>query len=216
MATTSKKSSGSQINQRGITQGNTLVGPRSGLPIDEVVDSNGIRRLAVDAALTLDTVSVNIDDLTPDKDQVSIGDHISGNNMVVNADGSIDVNAKLDASDGDNVAISDGTDTLQINSDGSINVKFNVSTTPTIANVVATLANTEYSYAFPANTAKYKVSARGLSKLKVAFVLGDTSTNYVTVTPGAKLTEENVLLNSTVLYFQATKPLEVVEILSWL
>jgi len=122
MATTSNKSSGTQINQRGVTQGNTLVDPVTGLPVAVISDTNGVKRLAVDAAITLDTVVVDIGDLTPDKDQVSIGDKVTGNNLKIQADGSIDVNAKLDASDGDNVAISDGTNTLAVNTDGSINV----------------------------------------------------------------------------------------------
>lgn len=127
MATKSNRSSGTQINSRGITQGNTLVGPKSGLPIDEVVDTNGVRRLAVDAALTLDTVTVNIDDLTPDKDQVSIGDPDTGFSLEIESDGSINANVEVDAADGDNIAVSDGTNTLAINPDGSINVNITTS-----------------------------------------------------------------------------------------
>ena len=95
MATTSNKSSGTQINQRGVTQGNTLVDPVTGLPVAVISDTNGVKRLAVDAAITLDTVVVDIGDLTPDKDQVSIGDKVTGNDLKIQADGSIDVNAKL-------------------------------------------------------------------------------------------------------------------------
>ena len=105
MATKSNRSSGSQINQRGITQGNTLVGPRSGLPIDEVVDANGVRRLAVDSSITLSGATINVD-LDVADDGVHIGNPVTGTVLLVNPDGSINTNVKVDAKDGDNVAIS--------------------------------------------------------------------------------------------------------------
>lgn len=104
MATKGTKSSGTQFNNRGVTQGTTLVGQRSGLPIDEVVDTNGIRRLAVDAAVTLDGSAIAVD-LDPDQDGVYIG-NANGNILIVEADGSINANTEVDASDGDNIAIS--------------------------------------------------------------------------------------------------------------
>lgn len=122
MSTKSTRSSGTQFNARGVTQGNTVVGPRSGLPIDEVVDTNGVRRLAVDAALTLDSVTVDTRELRPNTDQVGIGDPESGYTLEILSDGSINANVQVDAADGDNIAISDGTNTLHINPDGSINV----------------------------------------------------------------------------------------------
>ena len=87
--------------------------------------------------------------------------------------------------------------------------------TPTIANIVAVLANTEYSYALPLNTTRYSVMARGMGKLQVAFTSGDTSTNFITVSPGAKLREECASTMSIILRFQSTKAGEVIEILSW-
>lgn len=129
MATKSNRSSGTQFNNRGVSQGTTLVGQGSGLPIDEMVDTNGVRRLAVDAAITLDAVTIDVDDLTPDKDQVSIGDPVTGAHIRVEANGSINANVEVSAADGDNIAISDGTDTLAINPDGSINVNVTTSNT---------------------------------------------------------------------------------------
>lgn len=128
MSTKSTRSSGTQFNARGVTQGNTLVGQKSGLPIDEVVDINGVRRLAVDAALTLDSVTIDTRELKPDTDQVGIGDPQSGNTLEIEADGSINVNVELDAADGDNIAIHDsGGNELNINPDGSINVNITTS-----------------------------------------------------------------------------------------
>lgn len=128
MSTKSNRSSGTQLNSRGVTQGNTLVGPRSGLPIDEIVDTNGVRRLAVDAALTLDTVTVDTRELKANTDQVGIGDPQSGYTLEILADGSINANVQVDAQDGDNIAIHDSAgNELNINPDGSINVNITTS-----------------------------------------------------------------------------------------
>lgn len=122
MATKSTKSSGSQHNSRGVTQGNTLVGPRSGLPIDEVVDSNGTRRLAVDANFVAQNVQATVD-LDVAEDGVHIGDPDTGFTLQIESDGSINANVEVDAADGDNLAIHDSQgDELAINPDGSINV----------------------------------------------------------------------------------------------
>lgn len=82
---------------------------------DEVND-----RLRVDASVTAVVAGVTLDAATSD---IAIADRVTGNLLKVNADGSIDANVVVSASGGDNIAISDGTNTLDINSDGSINVK---------------------------------------------------------------------------------------------
>lgn len=105
MATKSTRSSGSQINQRGVAQGNTLVDPKTGLPIDVVVDSKGVRRLAVDSTITLSGVTLDVALTVPD-DGVHIGNPSTGDILLINPDGSINANVKVDAKDGDNVAIS--------------------------------------------------------------------------------------------------------------
>lgn len=122
MATKSNKSSGTQHNSKGVTQGNTLVGPRSGLPFDEIVDSNGKRRLAVDANFTAQNVTAEVNLDVPD-DGVHIGDPDTGFTLQIEADGSINANVEVDAADGDNIAIHDSAgDELNINPDGSINM----------------------------------------------------------------------------------------------
>jgi hypothetical protein len=82
---------------------------------DEVND-----RLRVDASVTAVVAGVTLDAATSD---IAIADRVTGNLLKVNADGSVDANVVVSASGGDNIAISDGTNTLDINSDGSINVK---------------------------------------------------------------------------------------------
>lgn len=77
-------------------------------------------RLRVDASVTAVVAGVTLDAATSD---IAIADRITGDLLKVNPDGSIDANVVVSASGGDNIAISDGTHTLDINSDGSINVK---------------------------------------------------------------------------------------------
>lgn len=105
MATKSNRSSGSQHNQRGITQGTTLVDPKTGFPVCVKEDLAGDYRLCVDASLSVDNIDINVD-LDVINDGVHIGDMTTGDTLTVNPDGSIDVNTELDAADGDNVAIS--------------------------------------------------------------------------------------------------------------
>lgn len=216
MATKSTRSSGTQHNARGATQGNTLVGPRSGLPIDEIVDGAGVRRLAVDTSINVSGVTITTDDLNATDDAVRLEDPNTGAHLKINANGSIDVNVQVSAASGDNIAISDGTNSLFINPDGSINVNISPVTTPTIVNIVATLANTEYSYNLPTNTKKFSLMTRGIAKTKMAFISGQTSTNYITISPGARHEESGLNLTATTVYFQLSKAGETVEILSWL
>jgi hypothetical protein len=80
-------------------------------------------RLRVDAAVSATISNVQIEDSDGDK-------------LDINPDGSLNVNianpmaVEIDAADGDNIAISDGTDTLAVNPDGSINVTGNVDASP--------------------------------------------------------------------------------------
>jgi len=76
-------------------------------------------RLRVDAVVTASIGDIIID---AEESDIAIKDRITDNLLKINADGSIDANVSITAVGGDNIAISDGTDTLAINSDGSINV----------------------------------------------------------------------------------------------
>jgi hypothetical protein len=105
MVGTTKRSAGTRHTQRGPVQGEVLVDPITGLPIDVIVDGTGKRRLAVDAALSIDSVSVEVD-LDFIGDGVHIGDRDSGYELRIESDGSINTNTEIDASDGDNISIS--------------------------------------------------------------------------------------------------------------
>ena len=97
--------------------------PYTNLDADQVLKQSfdeANDRLRVDASVTAVVAGVTLDAATSD---IAIADRNTGYLLKINADGSIDANVVVSASGGDNIAISDGTDTLAINSDGSINVK---------------------------------------------------------------------------------------------
>jgi hypothetical protein len=108
MSTKSNRSSGTQHNQRGVTQGNTLVDPVTGLPVAVITDSNGVKRLAVDANFVAQNVQANVN-LDSDEDEVAVEDPDTGAHIRVELDGSINANVEIDAADGDNV-LSVGTE----------------------------------------------------------------------------------------------------------
>lgn len=132
----------------------------------------------------------------------------------ITLDGAIEVS--LNAPD-DNVAISDGTNTLVINPDGSINVNaiidLDLPGTPGIVNIETTNLNTEYSYILPIDTKKFSIQAR-LGRLKLAFNSGDTNITYITINYGCSYVVENIKTSST-LYFQSNKANDIVEINTW-
>lgn len=101
---------------------------------------------------------------------------------------------------------------------GGIPVTANIPgvTQPTIANVTATLANTEYSYTFPVNTKRFRIKLRDTgAKLKVAYIATTSGTTYETLNSGAYLEEGDIEVISITIYFQATQPAQIVEITSW-
>lgn len=122
-----KRSSGTVFTPKGVTQGNTLIDPNTGQPVDVIQDNTGTKRLAVDANITAQVGDLEVN-LDADNDSVSIGDAASGNLLKVNADGSIDANMELDATSGDSVLVvgtEDGTPTgtqhnFKIDSDGNL------------------------------------------------------------------------------------------------
>lgn len=159
MGTSSNRSAGTQVTKNGITQGNVLVDPVTGYPIGVIQDNNGVRRLAVDANITVDSVVVDTRPLAPTTDAVGIGDKVSGYFLKINPDGSIDTNVAINAST-DNIGISDQTsgNKLAVNPDGSINVvvggaggsQATVSTFNSVTSVAASVSTTIVTYTVPA------------------------------------------------------------------
>lgn len=124
--------------------------------------------------------------------------YVGASTLVIN-DGSVDL------------SISDGIFLLK----GLFPTPFLI-TTPFNATLSMATAGTEYSYAFPATVKQYQVKSRGSSKLRYAFIVGETSTNYTEVKAGAALLETGIRRATTLtLYLRATQNSEIAEITYW-
>lgn len=55
---------------------------------------------------------------------------------------------------------------------------------PTIVNLALTDADTEYSYAVPAETKKMLIKSRNTGDIKLAYVSGESGTTYITIPAG--------------------------------
>ena len=89
--------------------------------------------------------------------------------------------------------------------------------TPTITNEAITLADTEYSYALPTGTHRVIMQSRLEGLVKIAYTVGESSTNYWTIFPGQQKDIEFLNGSTAVtLYFQSSKAAQVLEIESWI
>jgi len=159
---TKGKSPGSQHNPKGVNQGNTLIDPNTGQPIDVVTDVQGTRRLAVDANITAQVPAIEVE-LDYNNDSVQVGDPNTGATLKINPDGSIDANTEIDAADGDNIAIADATtgNKMTVNPDGSINVQIGTSASQLksfyaeVTSVASATPTTVQTYTVPGGVASY-------------------------------------------------------------
>ena len=86
---------------------------------------------------------------------------------------------------------------------------------PTIKNTTMTSADTEYSYTFPFGTQRFSIKLRALNaQLKIAFVEGESGTNYFTVGYGDKR-EVDAKVGGATIYFQSPTASQVAEITTW-
>lgn len=83
---------------------------------------------------------------------------------------------------------------------------------PLITNLVLTTANTEYSHSLQTNLNQLIIKARGNSALKLAFVLGDSGSTYITIPSKACLNVSNIGFSGATLYIQSSSNNEVAEI----
>lgn len=88
-------------------------------------------------------------------------------------------------------------------------------TTGKVENAVCTLANTEYSHTFPANTKTFLVQARGNGTIKLSFDVGESGTVYHSIWPGAYYAMGFIVEPSTTIYFQSPVAGLVLELTSW-
>jgi len=93
----------------------------------------------------------------------------------------------------------------------------NKSKTPFIYNVTCTLANTEYFQALPVRTSRVQVQSRNNNDIKVAFVSGESGSNYFTVKGGMTYFDAEIMKSDgyMTLYFQSNVAGEIAEILAW-
>lgn len=96
----------------------------------------------------------------------------------------------------------------------TLNVSINSPDTPKIYNLSAPTARTEVSHVLSTNTKQLIVRVRGVANLQLAFISGESSTNYITIPSGASLSLTD-LKTSVTLYLQTDKNSQVIEILEW-
>jgi len=97
----------------------------------------------------------------------------------------------------------------------TVNLDPIISKLPEIFEVSMPLANTEYSLALPLDTKRFAIKIQdNLSKYSVGYVSGG---NKYSVSRGTEYSEEGLEITSgnETIYFQATKPNMVMEIITW-
>ncbi len=87
-------------------------------------------------------------------------------------------------------------------------------TISTTFNVNIISAGTEVSQALPANTKNFIIRSRNKGSIRLAYTLGGTNTNYLTIPTGSSFVDEQFRTGATI-YFQSTKPGDVIEIVAY-
>lgn len=86
--------------------------------------------------------------------------------------------------------------------------------TPVVVNLSLTLANTEYSQAFPGGTKSITMRCRGVGLIQYAWISTESGSNFMTIYPGEVREFED--LNATItLYVQSPSSAQVLEIEYW-
>lgn len=85
-----------------------------------------------------------------------------------------------------------------------------------ISNPVLATAGTEYPFALQDNVKQITISARGRAKVLIAFVAGETATNYMTLDKGQTRIFTSLDLTGKYLYFNSNLNSTVMEIVELL
>lgn len=97
-----------------------------------------------------------------------------------------------------------------------IPVDLHLSGAPSILNVSAPVAATEYSFSLPITTTKYMFKSRSKGTIQYAYTSGASGTTYISVPPGNFEGDERLKLTSAItIYFQSNKTSDVLEIKYW-
>lgn len=83
-----------------------------------------------------------------------------------------------------------------------------------IANISLGPINTEQTYTLPIGAKSYLIRTRGASELKLAFVVTESGTKYITI-PKRSSFNDCYAAGGLTLYFQSPQSSDVVEILTW-
>lgn len=121
----------------------------------------------------------------------------------------------------DSIRLGDGTSLVTTTVDGSkVGLDVNILnaptvTTPIITNITYGTINTQQSHTFNADTKRFIIRFRENAKMNIAFITGQTGTNYITLKPGNIYSENDINAAGTLtIYFQANNT-GTVEILEW-
>lgn len=87
---------------------------------------------------------------------------------------------------------------------------------PNITTLALTLANTEYFLTLPAGTRQFALKSRTDSIIKIAYLTGQMSSNYVIMYPGSTYFRERIRRsNQLIVYFASSKASDVLEVEYW-
>lgn len=86
-------------------------------------------------------------------------------------------------------------------------------TTPTISNFTATLADTEYSFALPANCKGFTIRSRKIARINFGYASG-VNALYFSIPLGGFYTDNNFYSSQTI-YFSSSVASNVLEIITF-
>lgn len=87
---------------------------------------------------------------------------------------------------------------------------------PVITSLAMASANTEYSITLPSGTRQFYLKARNDSSIKIAYLTGQTSTNYVIMYPGSTYFRDKIRRSTPLtIYFASSKASELLEVEYW-
>lgn len=107
------------------------------------------------------------------------------------------------------------SDTNPLPIDGTISVQMDGPTNPVILNI-PTPTLTEYILTLPMATKRFHLKMRGTSGIKMGWTPGSTISNYLSISPGSVMSEDNLQLSAALfLYIRPTKAGDTIELLYW-
>ena len=97
---------------------------------------------------------------------------------------------------------------------GTLSVGATTPTTAEITNQLAVLSGTEYSFSLPSNCKSFKIKARQICRIRIAYVSGDTNVQWYTVPLGGVF-EDNNFYSSQDIFYQVDRANTDIEIVTY-